>query len=74
MSNVTVVCGVNELTSESYVDRTIEDVRRELRTPLNISDQAEVQLNGERVEDPQKRLQAGDQLEFIKSSGQKGCL
>ena len=72
MSNVTVVCGVNELSSESYVDRTIEDVRRELRTPLNIGDQAEVQLNGERVEDPQRRLQAGDQLEFVKSSGQKG--
>ncbi len=71
-SPATITSGVNELVSESYIDRTIEDVRRELRTPLNIGDQAEMQLNGERVEDPQKRLQAGDQLEFVKSSGQKG--
>ena len=72
MSNVTVVCGVNQLSSESYVDRTIEDVRRELRTPLNIGDQAQAQINGERVEDPQRRLQAGDQLEFVKTAGEKG--
>lgn len=69
---VTVLCGVNELKSESYVGRSIEDVRRELRTPLNISDGAEALLNHERVSDSSTLLSQGDELEFMKTAGEKG--
>ncbi len=74
MSGVQVACGVNEISSEAYVGRSIEDVRRELRVPLNIADQAQVRLNGEPVSDAATVLRAGDQLDFSKEVGSKGSL
>jgi hypothetical protein len=71
--SVTVISGVNELKSEAYAGRSVDDVRRELRTPLNIGDGAEAHLNGERVGDPATILRQGDELEFIKSAGEKGA-
>lgn len=69
---VTVLCGVNELKSDAYAGRSIDDVRRELRTPLNIAEGAEARLNQERVADSSTLLRQGDELEFVKSAGEKG--
>lgn len=73
MSSVRILSGVNELSSGSYVGRTVEEVRRELRTPLSIGDGAQVRLNGEVSTDPSIVLRPGDEVEFVKSSGEKGC-
>ncbi len=70
---VTIICGVNELKGDAYAGRSIEDVRRELRTPINIADGASVILNGEHHEDPSSVLRQGDTLEFVKASGEKGA-
>lgn len=70
---VRILNGVNELTSESLVGRSIEEVRRELRTPLNIGDGAEIFLNHERATDPATLLRQGDELEFMKPAGEKGA-
>ncbi len=69
---VTVLCGVNELKSDSYVGRSVDDVRRELRTPLNIAEGADALLNQERVSDASTLLRQGDELEFVKTAGEKG--
>lgn len=68
---VKVICGVNELTSESYSGRSVDDVRRELKTPLNIAEGAEARLNDEAAEGTTV-LRSGDELEFVKQSGEKG--
>jgi hypothetical protein len=68
----TITCGVNRLASENYIGRSIDDIRRELRTPLNIADGAEVFLNGERHTDMTTPLRQRDELEFVKESGTKG--
>lgn len=69
---VNVVSGINELKSDAYVGRTIDEVRRELRTPLGIGDGAEVRLNSEVATDPSTVLRSGDELEFVKNAGEKG--
>lgn len=70
---VRVVSGVNELSSDAYVGRSVDEVRRELRTPLNIGDGAEVFLNHERATDPATVLRSGDEIEFVKTAGEKGA-
>ena len=71
--SVTILSGANELKSAAYENRSIEDVRRELRTPLNIAEGAETHLNGQRISDPATVLRPGDELEFLKPGGEKGA-
>ena len=69
--SVSVLSGINELKSDAYVGRSIDEVRRELRTPLGIGDGAEARLNGDPVTDPAAILRQNDEIEFVKSAGEK---
>ena len=69
--SVCVVYGVNRLDSLNIEGKTVGQVRNKLSTALNIPDNVEMLVSGERVR-PDHKLKAGDVLEFVKLAGSKG--
>ena len=61
-------------SSESFemADMSVGEVYRDLRGPLNIAPAVVALVNGDPV-DAEHRLRAGDELEFARPAGEKGC-
>ena len=68
-NTVVVICGANK--ENVAPGQTIAQVREGLGDALNIPEDAMVLVSGDRMEDTY-RLQEGDQVEFIRPSGDKG--
>ena len=68
---VQIVNGVNTL-SAALSGRTVADVRAMLAQALNIDPASKAMVGGEEVADDYQ-LVDGDELEFVKASGTKGC-
>lgn len=66
-----IVCGPNELEGVEWDGKTIEDVKNLLTPILNIPRDATILLNGNQPSG-NVSLRAGDELEFVKASGDKG--
>lgn len=65
-----IINGVNEL-SANLAGQTVASVRAMLAQALNIDPAAKPLINGETA-DPSYTLEDGDELEFVKASGEKG--
>jgi hypothetical protein len=66
-----IINGVNTL-SANLVGKSVVDVRTMLSQALNIDPQARPLVNGADA-DASYILQDGDELEFVKAAGEKGC-
>lgn len=66
----TIINGVNTLQA-NLTGKTVGDVRAMLAQVLNIDPAAVASINGERA-DADRTLGEGDELEFVKSAGEKG--
>ena len=64
-----VVCGANE--QEVQPGMTVGEVKNAYKEVLNIDDNSEIILNGDRVGDEYVLLDT-DKLEFLKKAGDKG--
>ncbi len=69
--SVHVEHGVNQIESESFVGKSVADIRTSMRQPLNIGSTAAAYANGDAVSEAYV-AQSGDQIEFVKSAGSKG--
>ena len=67
----TVICGADRLTLGELVGVTVEDVREDYSSLLNIPDSATPLVNGRTVDEGYS-LKAGDELIFSRPVGQKG--
>lgn len=68
-----IICGANELDDARWDGKTIDQVREELKTVLNIPEGASVLLNGDEARQTNVALREGDTLEFVKAAGEKGA-
>jgi hypothetical protein len=68
---VTITCGVNQLPTDRVVNLSIGDIRRKYRDQLNIPQGARAVLNGRQSGDD-VQVKDGDELEFVKETGEKG--
>jgi len=66
-----IINGVNTLSAD-LAGRTINDIRAMLAQALNIDSFATPVVNGQAA-DASHTLHEGDELEFVKASGTKGC-
>lgn len=66
-----VISGVNNLDA-NLVGRSVSEIRNMLSQPLNIDAASKPVVNGETVNEDYV-LEDGDELEFVKASGEKGC-
>lgn len=66
-----IISGVNTLDA-NLAGRSVADVRGMLSQPLNIDQAAKPMVEGETVGEDYV-LADGDELEFVKASGEKGC-
>lgn len=66
-----IINGVNTLQAD-LTGKTVVEVRGMLTQALNIDPQATPVVNGTAV-DANYKLVDGDELEFVKASGTKGC-
>lgn len=66
-----VISGVNQLEA-GLAGQSVATVRNMLSQPLNIDVASKPVVNGESV-DEAYCLEDGDELEFVKASGEKGC-
>ena len=67
-----VICGVNELTNESFTGKSIRQLQEELKVMLNIPDNPTVLLNDEETSDLNQVVRVDDEVEFVKPAGTKG--
>ncbi|TET38760.1 MAG: hypothetical protein E3J72_02045 [Planctomycetota bacterium] len=67
-----IICGVNELTNDSFNGKTISEIQDELRVVLNIPDNPTILFNDEETSDLSQAVQHDDTLEFVKPAGTKG--
>ena len=68
-----VICGVNEVSNESFNGKTVAQVMESAGAVLNIPASPVIVLNGEPVSDRNVPLESGDELEFVKPAGEKGA-
>jgi hypothetical protein len=68
---IRVVHGANESYFDNLSGKTVGSVRKNLREVFNIPGDAEAKINGKTVGDD-FILEAGSNLEFLKSAGEKG--
>lgn len=66
-----IISGVNTLDA-GLAGKSVADVRSMLNQPLNIDPASKPVVNGETVSEDYV-LEDGDELEFVKASGEKGC-
>jgi len=64
-----IVCGANQQDCAAGI--TVGEARVNYKEILNIADESEIILNGDRVTD-EYILQENDSLEFIQKAGDKG--
>jgi len=69
---VTITCGVNSLPTAKVIGSSVGEVRRSYREQLNIPAGARAIVNG-RPGNDDTTLKSGDELEFVKETGEKGC-
>lgn len=76
---VRVICGPNEETFPGLIGRSINNVRQNLRIPFAIDPTAQARLSnpvtretGVLITEENRLLRAGDTLEFVRPTGQKG--
>ncbi len=65
------VSGANRMEIDDFVGHSVRDVRRGLRDALNIAQNSAVLVGGDNVAEDYV-IQDGDQVEFIRASGEKG--
>lgn len=70
-TTVRILYGIHALEVD-VAGRTVAEVRQALALPLNISPRAVAVVGGEVVAEGHL-LQAGQQLEFVRLAGEKGC-
>lgn len=70
--SVTVKHGVNSITLDNLAGRTIREVREEVGDLLNVSDSAQVRINGAPATDD-NGVADGATVEFVKVAGEKGA-
>ena len=66
-----ITSGVNQLDVDAN-GKSVAEIRKMLSQALNISPESQPILNGEHAVNEDYILQAADQIEFVKSSGEKG--
>ncbi len=69
--SVHVEHGVNQIESESFVGKSVADIRAAMRQPLNIGTTSAAYVNGNAVTEGYV-AQEDDRIEFVKSAGSKG--
>ncbi len=70
---VKFICGGRETSVATAVGRTPSALRGELKTKLNLTKAHDtVYVNGESVNAKTHKLQAGDEVEFLREAGEKG--
>jgi hypothetical protein len=69
-----LICGVNEVSNESFNGRSIAQVMETAGPILNIPTNPVILLNGEAITDRNVPLESEDELEFVKPAGEKGSL
>jgi len=68
-----IICGVNEIENDSFNGKTIRNVINDAGQLLNIpQNNLKVLVNGDDEADMNYVIQSGDEVEFIKSAGEKG--
>jgi hypothetical protein len=70
-TTVRILYGIHALEVD-VAGRTVAEIRQALAQPLNISPRAVAVVGGEVVAEGHL-LQAGQQLEFVRLAGEKGC-
>jgi hypothetical protein len=68
---VTVICGIHKLPDLAIAGMTVEKVRQDLTTALNIKANMASVVNGKNV-DNKYVLKANETLEFVRHAGSKG--
>jgi hypothetical protein len=69
-----LICGVNEITNESFNGKTIEEAMETAGPLLNIpADNLVILVNGDDAEKSYV-IQSDDEVEFVKAAGTKGRL
>ena len=68
-----ISCGINELTNDSFANKSIRRLREELGNVLSIPEGATVLVNDEEVTDDNYVVRPTDEIEFVKTSGTKGA-
>jgi hypothetical protein len=63
---------VHQMTLDSIVGHTVNDIRNEYTDVLNLPSNVEARIDGMPVSG-ETRLQAGQRLEFVKMASEKGC-
>ena len=71
MAQNNIINGVNTLAADLN-GKSVAEVRAMLSQALNIDPEAAPVVNGDQVAEDYV-LAAGEELEFVKSSGTKGC-
>ncbi len=67
-----LICGVNEVSNESFNGKTIAQVMESAGPILNIPANPVILLNSEEISDRSATLDSDDELEFVKPAGEKG--
>lgn len=68
-----LICGVNRAEFEDIEGKTINEVKRSYGQHLNIpKENCTVLINGDEVTDMDTVIESGDEVEFVKESGEKG--
>ena len=68
--NNNIISGVNNISSDLR-GKSVAEIRQMLSQALNIATETRPVVNGESVSEDYV-LEAGEELEFVKSSGEKG--
>ncbi|MFH1021806.1 MAG: hypothetical protein V1809_00280 [Planctomycetota bacterium] len=69
----TIVCGANEVSNNSFDHKTIQQVIQEAGHLLNIpTENPTILVNDREVADRNYVIRPGDNVEFVKASGEKG--
>jgi len=66
-----IVSGVNTLDG-GLAGKSVSEIRNMLSQPLNIDSSSKAVVDGEEVNE-EYVLGEGQELEFVKASGEKGC-
>ncbi len=69
-----VICGVNQLESDSFNGQTINQIVRNSEEMLNIPPDALILINGEEIGDRDYVVHSSDEVEFVKTAGDKGSV
>ena len=68
-----IICGVNEIENESFTGKSIRNVIDQAGQLLNIpQNNLQILVNGNETSDTAYVIRSGDEVEFIKSAGEKG--